>query len=73
LQLFINRKKELTMKKRNVIDKRRITLEKVQRRDYIPFLGGRPGRTKVINKDDVVNLSIELNINKSIDGLLKKL
>ena len=61
------------MRKRNVIDKRRIKLENIKRDDYIPFLAGRPKRTKVINKDDVVNLTIELNVNKSIDGLLKKL
>ncbi len=58
------------MKKAKVVDHRRINLEKVASKDFIPFLGGRPKREKVIRHDDVVNLSIALNTAHSIEELL---
>jgi hypothetical protein len=58
------------MEKRHVVDKRSVKLEDVMKSDYIPFLGGRPKREKVIGKDDVINLEIELNTYSTIDELL---
>ena len=37
---------------------------------YIPFLTGRPERTKTINQDDINNLLIELNTNNSVDSFI---
>ncbi|MDD5672911.1 MAG: hypothetical protein PHC61_02000 [Chitinivibrionales bacterium] len=59
--------------KKNVIDKRSIKLEDVMKSDYIPFLGGRPDRQKVIGSDDVINLSIVLNTSDSVEELLKNI
>jgi len=53
--------------KRHVVDKRSIKLEDVLRPDYIPFLGGRPERNIIINKDDVTNLEIALNTNSDVN------
>lgn len=61
------------MKKRHVVDHRRIKLENVKKKDYIPFLGGRPKRKKVIGNDDMVNLSIALNTCKSFEELIKNM
>ena len=61
------------MKKRHVADHRRIKLEKIQKKDYIPFLEGRPKRKKVINNDDIANLSIVLNTSKTLEELLKQI
>jgi hypothetical protein len=58
------------MKKPRVVDHRRVKLENVNRKDYIPFLGGRPNREKVIKSDDVLNLSIALNTSKSLEEFL---
>ncbi len=59
------------MKKRNVTDHRRIKLENIQKKDYIPFLGGRPKRKKVISNDDIANLSIALNTSENLEEFLK--
>ncbi len=61
------------MKKPNIIDKRQVRLENINRPDYIPFLGGRPKRDDVINHDDCINLSILLNTSSSVEELLSKL
>ena len=58
------------MKKRHVADHRRIKLENIKKKDYIPFLGGRPKRKKVISNDDIVNLSIALNTCKNFEELI---
>ena len=58
------------MKKPKVIDHRRVKLENVNEKDYIPFLGGRPDREKIIKSDDIVNLSIALNASKSFEEFL---
>jgi hypothetical protein len=60
------------MPKRNVIDKRKINLKEIMNEDYIPFLGGRPKRTKVISDDEVLNLSIALNTSKNLEELLER-
>ena len=58
------------MEKKPVIDKRSIRLEEVMKKDYIPFLGGRPKREKVIGLDDVVNLRINLNVAQTVDEFI---
>jgi hypothetical protein len=60
------------MEERHVIDKRKVKLEEVMNKDFIPFLGGRPNRETVINMDDIVNLEILLNTTKSVDEFLNK-
>jgi hypothetical protein len=67
-------KKDSAMEaKKNVIDRRQIHLEKVMRPDYIPFLGGRPKRTAIINNDDIINLAIMLNTTDSVEMFFKNL
>jgi hypothetical protein len=58
--------------KRNVYDKRYVRLEEVGRDEYIPFLGGRPSREKIISEDDITNLIIALNTAKSLDVFLEQ-
>jgi len=65
--------KEGKVKKRHIADHRRIKLENLQKKDYIPFMGGRPKRKKVISNDDITNLSISLNTCKCLEDLLKQL
>ncbi|MBN1576915.1 MAG: hypothetical protein JW913_10200 [Chitinispirillaceae bacterium] len=60
------------MEKPNIIDKRQIRLEDLEKADYIPFLGGRPQRTTIINHDDCINLTILLNTTTTVDDLLKQ-
>ncbi|HUI94062.1 MAG TPA: hypothetical protein VLX68_17620 [Chitinivibrionales bacterium] len=57
---------------RHVIDKRSIKLEDVLKKDYIPFLGGRPKRESIISKDEITNLEITLNTCKSVEEFLSK-
>lgn len=59
--------------KKNVIDRRQIHLEKIMRPDYIPFLGGRPKRTMIINHEDIMNLAIMLNTSDSVETFIKNL
>lgn len=61
------------MEDRHVIDKRSIKLEDVMKKDYIPFLGGRPERQTIMGKDDILNLEITLNTCSSVDEFLKKI
>jgi hypothetical protein len=61
------------MEKKPVIDKRIIRLEEVMSKDYIPFLGGRPNREKVIAPDDIVNLRINLNVAQTIDAFINNM
>ena len=61
------------MKKPNIIDKREVRLEDFKKPDYIPFLGGRPNRTTIINSDDCIDLSILLNTSTTVDDLLNQL
>ncbi len=39
----------------------------------IPFLGGRPKRDTAVDRDDLVNLAILLNVCKTVDELLESL
>ena len=59
------------MENKKVIDKRQIRLEEVMKPDYIPFLGGRPERSVIINPDDIMNLKINLNTTDSVEQFLK--
>jgi hypothetical protein len=59
--------------KKHVVDKRTIKLEEVMKKDYIPFLGGRPSKAIRISDDDVLNLSIVLNTCNSVEELLTKI
>jgi hypothetical protein len=61
------------MEDRHVIDKRSIKLEDVMKKDYIPYLGGRPERPTIIGKDDILNLEITLNTCATVDEFLKKI
>lgn len=54
-----------------ILDKRKVRLEQIMRDGFIPFLEGRPRRDSIINRDDLVNLRINLNVTKSIDDFLK--
>jgi hypothetical protein len=64
---------EDVMENQHVIDKRSIKLEDVMKKDYIPFLGGRPLRQTIIGKDDIMNLSITLNTCSTVDEFLAKI
>jgi hypothetical protein len=64
---------EDVMEKQHVIDKRSIKLEDVMKKDYIPFLGGRPVRQTIIGKDDIMNLAITLNTCSTVDEFLAKI
>ncbi len=59
------------MKRPKVIDHRRVKLESINSKEYIPFLEGRPNREKIIKNDDLINLSIALNTSKSFEELLQ--
>jgi hypothetical protein len=41
--------------------------------DYIPFLGGRPGRSFPISNQEIVDLKIDLWTSPSVDTFLDKL
>jgi hypothetical protein len=45
----------------------------VMKKDYIPFLGGRPERETIVGKDDIMNLEITLNTCSTVDEFLKKI
>lgn len=59
------------MEKKPVVDKRSIRLEDVMKKDYIPFLGGRPDRDKVIRLDDVLDVRINLNLADTVEDFIK--
>ena len=61
------------MEKKPVVDKRSIRLEEVMKKDYIPFLGGRPDREKVIGLDDVLNVRINLNVAMTGEDFIKSI
>jgi hypothetical protein len=59
------------MEKKPIVDKRSIRLEDVMKKDYIPFLGGRPDREKVIRLDDVLDVKINLNLAETVEDFIK--
>jgi hypothetical protein len=64
---------EEAMENKHVVDKRSIKLEDVMKKDYIPFLGGRPERQTIIGKDEIMNLEITLNTSPTVDEFLEKI
>ena len=59
------------MEKKNVFDRRSVKLEEILKPGYIGFMEGRPKRERVINPEDITNLSILLNTSKSLDEFVK--
>ncbi|NLD92917.1 MAG: hypothetical protein GX639_09640 [Fibrobacter sp.] len=58
------------MEPKNVIDERPVgTVSPAKTR--IPFLSGRPERETIISVDEITDLTIVLNITKSVDEFLK--
>ncbi len=58
------------MEQKNVIDERPVgTANLVKTR--IPFLSGRPERETIISVDEIINLTISLNVTKSVDEFLQ--
>jgi hypothetical protein len=58
------------MENLHITDKRKVKLEEINAPGYIPFMGGRPDRERVIKNDDIIDLEILLNTTKSVDELL---
>lgn len=54
-------------------DNRSVKLEKVLARDFIPLFSGRPDRSRLIGKDDSLDLKIILNTTDSVEAFLAKL
>lgn len=52
-------------------DKRRIKLENIIKKDYIPPYEGRPKRDIRISDEDVLNLKIVLNTSNDIKEFIK--
>ena len=59
------------MNKPSIVDKRVVRLEDITKKDYIPFLGGRPKRIKIITTDEIINLKIALNTTSTVDAFLE--
>ena len=58
------------MEKKHISDTRRFKLDTIMKKDYIPFLEGRPKREKVILQEDIDNLLIALNASKSFEEFI---
>jgi hypothetical protein len=56
----------------NIHDQRSVKLENVLAPDFIPLFAGRPVRTRIIGKDDSVDLKIILNTTRSVEEFLAK-
>jgi hypothetical protein len=52
------------------VERRVKPLSKFFTHDYIPFLGGRPGRDLPITNKDIVDLKIDLWTTASVDEFL---
>ncbi len=61
------------MERPHVVDHRRIKLDKIKSKEYIPFLEGRPNRQKIIKEDDRLNLLITLNTSKTFEEFLNQI
>ncbi|MBL8025335.1 MAG: hypothetical protein JNL74_02930 [Fibrobacteres bacterium] len=61
------------MEKSQINDKRSVKLDHVMSKDFIPFMTGRPLRNNVIDKEDIVNLSIALNTTADVNDFLMAL
>jgi hypothetical protein len=60
------------MEKSKIRDLRRIKLEEVSKKEYIPFLEGRPKRSTVIQSDDLLNLKILLNTSRTFEEFISR-
>ncbi|MCX7727589.1 MAG: hypothetical protein N2053_12160 [Chitinispirillaceae bacterium] len=58
---------------KKIIDRRIIRLEEINKKDYIPFLGGRPKRNTLITKDEILDLKILLNTTNGVEEFLEKI
>jgi hypothetical protein len=56
--------------KENVNDRRVVKLEKIMDPNYIPFLGGRPARADQINKNDVLDMKIMVNLCGNVEEFI---
>lgn len=56
----------------NVIDKRKVKLEDILKKSYIPFGSGRPDRDEIINSDDMCNLKIALVVSSNTDDFIQQ-
>ncbi len=61
------------MEIKKYFDNLNVKLQDVVKPDHIPFLGGRPDRITIISKEDIQNLTIELNRDQGLDSLLAHL
>lgn len=41
-------------------------MDAIKKKDYIPFLGGRPQRETIIQQDEITNLQISLGLCKHV-------
>jgi hypothetical protein len=58
------------MERKNVTEERPVgTVNLAKAR--IPFLSGRPERDTIISVDEIINLTITINVTKSVDELLQ--
>lgn len=55
------------------VDKKQVQIKEVLKEGYIPFLGGRPERSTVISRDNILDLTIMLNITHSVEDFIKQL
>ena len=58
------------MERKNVTEERPVGTENLANA-RIPFLSGRPERETIISMDEIINLTINLNITKSVDEFLQ--
>jgi len=58
------------MNTHEIIDKPSMSLKDSTKVAFIPFLGGRPERSAVIGRDDILDLTIILNTTRSVDEFL---
>jgi len=61
------------MEKRKIEEIRRLRLEQLLRKDFIPLFAGRPKREQVINQDDIVDVRIALGTTRSVQEFVNLL
>lgn len=60
------------MKEKDLMNELNIMLAKAMREKYKKLLDGRPLRDKPIEKEDIINLKIALNLSKNLDDFLDR-
>lgn len=58
------------MERNNVAEERPVGAANLAK-TRIPFLSGRPERDTIISVDEIINLTISLNVTKSVDEFLQ--